>query len=73
MAVEYSGNDVPMTPFALSFAVLHADASVDWFVQDGHWMTQIKAQSKNIGTGLRVHAIDGLDKFLKTQKKKAVF
>ena len=26
------GGDVPFTPFALSFAVLHADAAVDWFV-----------------------------------------
>ena len=68
------GNDVPMTPFALSFAVLHADASVDWFVQDGHLDdTNKSAIEKHIGTGLRVHAIDGLDKFLKTQKKKAVF
>jgi len=26
------GNDIPYTPFALSFAILHLDSSVDWFI-----------------------------------------
>ena len=26
------GGDVPYTPFVLSFAIIHADASVDWYV-----------------------------------------
>ncbi|MBT3660397.1 MAG: aminopeptidase P family protein [Rhodospirillaceae bacterium] len=32
------GGDVPFTPFALSFAVLHADATVDWFVDARKFM-----------------------------------
>ncbi len=28
------GADVPCTPFALSFAILHADGGVDWFVDE---------------------------------------
>ena len=29
------GGDVPFTPFALSFAVLHADGSAEWFIDTG--------------------------------------
>jgi len=46
------GGDVPFTPFALSFAVLHADASVDWFIDDRKITTEAISKGAN---QIRVH------------------
>ena len=43
------GGDVPYTPFALSFAIIHADASVDWYVDPRKLMPDARAlMSKDI-------------------------
>ncbi len=55
------GKDVPNTPLPLSFAILHADATVDWFV-DGRKLAP--ATREHLGNGVRVSDIaefaDGL-------------
>ena len=55
------GSDVPFTPFTLSFAVLHADASVDWFV-DGRKPADDLAV--HLGADIRMHAPDQLGRQL---------
>ena len=56
------GRDVPNTPLALSFAILHADTAVDWFV-DARKVTT--ATREHLGSEVRVRDIaafgDGLD------------
>ena len=58
------GGDVPCTPFALSFAILHRDGRVDWFVDGGKLGAEMPG---HLGNGVRVEppdafgpAIDGL-------------
>ena len=41
------GGDVPYTPFALSFAIIHADASVDWYVDSRKLMPDARALASN--------------------------
>ena len=51
------GSDVPFTPFALSFALLHGDASVDWFIDAGK---PARGLSDHLGTDVRLHGPDRL-------------
>lgn len=60
------GGDVPFTPFALSFALLHADASVDWFIDPRKITPDARART---GDQVRLRdpdhlgpALDGLGK-----------
>jgi Xaa-Pro aminopeptidase len=46
------GGDVPYSPLALSFAILHADGSVDWFV-DPRKITD--GLDRHLGRGVRRH------------------
>ena len=41
------GGDVPYTPYALSFAIIHADASVDWYVDSRKLMPDARALAGN--------------------------
>ena len=41
------GGDVPYTPFALSFAIVHADARVDWYVDPCKLMPDARALASN--------------------------
>ncbi|WP_374441536.1 aminopeptidase P family protein [Stella sp.] len=45
------GGDVPCTPFALSFAILHHDARVDWFVDAGKLGPEM---ADHLGNGVEV-------------------
>ncbi|WP_445679297.1 aminopeptidase P family protein [Radicibacter daui] len=51
------GADVPNTPLPLSFAVLHADGRVDWFVAEGKLTPAVKA---TLGNRVSVRAPDAL-------------
>ena len=55
------GGDVEFTPFILSFAVLHADASLDWFVDPRKLAPGLVEQ---LGDGVRVRPIDELGDLL---------
>ena len=55
------GGDVPFTPLVLAFAVLHADASLDLFV-DPRKMTPPVA--RHLGAAVRIHAIGDFGKGL---------
>lgn len=47
------GNDVPHTPFALSFVILHANGEVDWFVEERKLSDAVRS---HIGNSVRVRA-----------------
>lgn len=49
------GGDVPYTPFVLSFAILHADGSADWFVDPRKLSDAVRTA---LGTTIRIHAPD---------------
>jgi Xaa-Pro aminopeptidase len=51
------GSDVPFTPFALSFALLHQDGTVDWFIDS---RKPIDGMSQFLGTDVRMHEPDQL-------------
>ncbi|MBB3064859.1 aminopeptidase P family protein [Limibacillus halophilus] len=51
------GADVPRTPFCLSFAVLHADGALDWFV-DKRKVTP--ALARTLGNSVRLQDPDAL-------------
>ena len=55
------GNDVDHTPLPLSFAVLNADATVDWFVDPAKVSDELTA---HLGNGVSRHAPDALGKAL---------
>ncbi len=46
------GRDLPGTPVVLSFAVVHRDATVDWFVEPGKIGADVVA---HLGEGVRLH------------------
>jgi Xaa-Pro aminopeptidase len=46
------GGDVPYSPLALSFAILHADRSLDWFV-DGRKVSA--GLARYLGPAIRIH------------------
>ena len=61
--------DVPHTPFALSFAILHKSARVDWFIT----RTRVDAKTRaHIGSGLHLHAPDTLAEALANIDGKTV-
>lgn len=49
------GDDVPHTPLPLSFALLHADATVDWFIDPRKTGAALKTA---LGPAIRLHAPD---------------
>lgn len=51
------GGDVPYTPFALSFAVLNADGTADWFVDERKLTSGVK---NHLGNGITVRPVDEL-------------
>ncbi|MDA0654519.1 MAG: aminopeptidase P family protein [Proteobacteria bacterium] len=51
------GNDVSHTPLPLSFAILNADATVDWFVDPAKVSDEVIA---HLGNGVARHAPDAL-------------
>lgn len=55
------GNDVSHTPLPLSFAILNADATVDWFVDPAKVSD---ALTTHLGNGVSRHAPDRLGKAL---------
>jgi len=55
------GNDIPFTPFTLSFVVLHADANVDWFV-DGR--KPADDLTDHLGADVRIQAPGQLGRHL---------
>ena len=55
------GADVPRTPLALSFAILHKDASVDWFIDKSK---ATAALQRHLGKGVRTKAPGDLGKVL---------
>ncbi|MBM3618706.1 MAG: aminopeptidase P family protein [Alphaproteobacteria bacterium] len=48
------GGDVPATPVALSFAVLHKDGKVDWFIDPDKLSADVK---KHVGKDVTAHDI----------------
>jgi Xaa-Pro aminopeptidase len=55
------GTDVPRTPLALSFAVIHKDASVDWFIDSAKVPA---ALGRHLGKDVRVKAPNALGPLL---------
>ncbi len=55
------GNDVDHTPLPLSFAILNADATVDWFVDPAKVSDELTA---HLGNGVKRHPPDALGKAL---------
>ena len=51
------GGDVGRTPLPLSFAVLRADGTVDWFVEPDKLSPEVRT---HVGNGVAVQAPDGL-------------
>ncbi len=51
------GGDVPFTPFALSFAILHADARAEWFIDQRKLSSDVTAV---LDESVSVHAPDEL-------------
>ena len=51
------GTDIPFAPFCLSFALLHQDGSVDWFVDPGK---PVKGLDEFLGQDVRLHDPDQL-------------
>jgi len=55
------GADIPFTPFALSFAILHSDASIDWFIDPRKLNPGL---SDRLGADVRIHTPDHLAEML---------
>lgn len=49
------GNDVPCTPFVLSYALAHSDGSVDWFVDAAKLSDEVRTW---VGDQVRIHTLD---------------
>lgn len=49
------GDDVPCTPFVLSYALAHADGSADWFLDQRKLSDAVRAW---VGDAVRIHALD---------------
>lgn len=52
------GNDVPHTPFALSYAILHDSGVVDWFIDDRKVPADVRAA---LGNRVHLHTPDALE------------
>lgn len=63
------GNDVPCTPFALSYAILNKDGTVDWFIDEKKFEPGLK---NHLGPEVRVHAAETFESFLKGMSGKTV-
>lgn len=49
------GNDVPCTPFTLSYAIAHTDGTVDWFIDQ----TKVSDETKKwVGSNVRLHDLN---------------
>lgn len=55
------GGDVPSTPLPLSFALLHRDATLDWFIDPRKLVPDLPT---HLGEGVRVQPKETLGKFL---------
>lgn len=60
------GNDVPCTPFVLSYAVAHDDGTVDWFVDANKVPDETKAW---VGEGVRLHPLEDYAHFIESLSK----
>lgn len=63
------GTDIPCTPVVLAFAVLHADASVDLFLQASKLPADVREW---LGADVRVHEPEALENVLATLSGKTV-
>ena len=63
------GNDVPFTPLPLSFAILHGDGAVEWFVDERKRTAGLAA---HLGNDVAVAAPDAFGPALDTLKGKRV-
>ncbi|KHT62462.1 X-Pro aminopeptidase [Photobacterium gaetbulicola] len=63
------GSDVPSLPVLLSTALLHADQSVDFYIDPSRLP---EGFADHVGTGVRVHAPDALEAGLKQLSGKTV-
>lgn len=61
------GNDVPNTPFALSYAALHDDGNVDWFIPSAKITAEV---TQHIGNQVSVHEFADMPNVLKTLAQK---
>ncbi len=61
--------DVPHTPFALSFGVLNKNASFDWFIRRSRVDATVRA---HIGSGLRLHPQGEMEEWLVNLKDKTI-
>ncbi|PIW28252.1 MAG: X-Pro aminopeptidase [Rhodospirillales bacterium CG15_BIG_FIL_POST_REV_8_21_14_020_66_15] len=61
------GSDVPRTPVVLSFAVIHKDAGVDWFIDPAKVPDTL---SRHLGKDVRVRAPDTLGELLDRLARK---
>ncbi len=62
-------HDVPHTPFALSFGILHKSAQFDWFIDAPRVSAKLRA---HIGRGLTLHQPDKLAEALHAIKAKTI-
>jgi len=49
------GTDIPRTPFALSYAILHSTGEVDWFIHDQKLTDEVRT---HIGNAVHVHPLE---------------
>ncbi|GAA0566012.1 aminopeptidase P family protein [Rhizomicrobium electricum] len=63
------GDDVPHTPFALSFAILHSDGTADWFIDEKKTSPELIA---HLGNSVRRHTPAEFAPVLDTLKGKTV-
>jgi Xaa-Pro aminopeptidase len=61
------GNDVPYTPFTLSYALLHADMTVDWFIDPRKLSDETR---KWVGSATRIHTLQDFTPQLAALAKK---
>lgn len=61
------GGDVPCTPFALSYAIAHADGTVDWFIDQNKVTDQVRQW---VGGNVRIHDLSQFAASLKQPGKK---
>lgn len=62
-------DDVPHTPFALSFGLLHKNGNFDWYIDKARVSAEVAA---HVGTGLKLHAPDKLAGHLRGLKAKTL-
>ncbi|MGB1539767.1 MAG: aminopeptidase P family N-terminal domain-containing protein, partial [Rickettsiales bacterium] len=55
------GGDVSHTPLALSYAMLHADGKVDWFIDEAKLSDNVR---KHVGADVRIHSPEEMEQAL---------